>query len=99
MQGDRHNQLDLEKQKIAERLGDLEKTVARAFTRVYGDPDANPPVPSYEERIKELEKEKNLRERNKDTLIKTALGSVTIAVGAIVLWVFTVLKDAFIGHK
>jgi len=98
MQADRHNQLDLAKQKIAARLADLERTVARAFIKVYGDPDANPPVPSYEQRIKELEKLEKNREKNKDILIKTALGSVTIAVGAIVLWVFTVLRDAFIKH-
>ena len=47
----------------------------------------------------DLEKIENNREKNKQTLIKTALGSVTIAIGAVVLWVFTILKDAFVGHK
>lgn len=99
MLSDRRNPLDLEKQKIADRLADLERTVGRALNKIYGDPDSNPPVMSLETRLKELEKIENSREKNKQTLIKTALGSVTIAVGAIVLWIFTVLRDAFIGHK
>ena len=99
MPGDRNNSLDLEKQKIAERLSELEKTVGRAFNKLYGDPQANPPIPSLEARLKELEIIESNRDKNRQTLIKTALGSVTIAVGAMVLWIFTVVKDAFIGHK
>ena len=98
MTGERNNSLDLEKQRIGARLADLEKTVARAFNKIYGDPEANPPVLSLDERLKQLEKIENNREENKKTLVKTALGSVTIAVGAIVLWIFTVLREAFISH-
>ena len=99
MPGERHNPLDLEKQKVADRLGDLERTVVRAFNKLYGDPEANPPVPSLEQRLNYLESLEKGREKNKEYLIKMALGSVTIAIGAIVLWIITVLKNAFIGHK
>jgi hypothetical protein len=98
MQSERHNPLDLEKQRIGERLGELEKTVARAFNKLYGDPDANPPVPSMDARIKQLESVEKAREETKKTLVNGIIGSATIALGAIVLWIITVIRDAFIKH-
>ena len=102
MVGERNKDLDLEKQRVVSRLESLENTIKesndRLYVKIYGDPEANPPIEGIEIRLKRIESLEAGREKNKQTLIQTSLGAVTIAVGAIVLWIITVLRNAFI-HK
>jgi hypothetical protein len=82
--------------KIREEILD---TLKKMNLRIYGDLDANPPFEGYEQRIKTLETAEGNRIKNRDNVLKMAIGSVTIAIGSILWWIFGVLKDAFTrGH-
>lgn len=103
---ERDNTLDLEKLKISERLESIEKSfkveseMNRALIRkIYGDPDANPPIKGYEARLQALEKIEDDREKTKERLLQMAVGSLTIAIGGAVIWIFIVLKTAFISKQ
>lgn len=86
---------DGEKQRI-----DIQKTLRDINTKLNGDYIIYPPIIGHEQRLINLEKVENDRIKNKEGLIKLATGSITIAVGGAVIWIFNVLKDAFTkgGH-
>lgn len=65
---------------------------------LFGDQTASPPIKGrlaeYDERIRELEKVDRERIKNKDSVIKMAVGSATIALGGAVIWLANVIKEA-----
>lgn len=67
---------------------------------ILGDATIYPPVRGiieiYDARLKVLEEVEKNRKINKETMIKMATGSITIAVGGAVIWFFNVVKVAFI---
>ena len=72
--------------------------MTKMAVKIYGDDDANPPVVGMHDRIKVLEGEHKERMETKKSLLKVAVGALTMAVGAAVLWIWGVLHDAFIKH-
>ena len=96
---DKNNPLSFERLKISERLESLEKdgeATRLLLRKIYGDPDVNPPILGYEARLRKLEIVENDREQAKKNLIKMAVGSITIALGGAIIWVFDVVRAAFI---
>lgn len=81
----------------------LVEVVWKMHTNIYGDPDANPPIKGFEERVKDLEDKEKIRTNadntTRNSLLKLAVGSLTMMVGSGLLWVFITLKAAFVkGH-
>ncbi len=88
--------------KIERAENKIERHELRGFMdtiskRMNGDYLVNPPVLGHEQRLMSLEKVDADRLKNKEVILKMAIGSFTIAVGGAVMWIFVVLKDAFIG--
>lgn len=65
-------------------------------TKIYGSDDTDPPKIGMEARLKALENTEQGRNKLKHSFLKVAVGSLTMAVGAMVIWVFNVVRDAFI---
>lgn len=78
--------------------GDLADKIDRIDKFITGDPTANPPLKGINERVNALEDVEKMRIKNKDTAINMATGSIAIAVGSVVIWLATVIKEAFIKH-
>lgn len=64
--------------------------------RMNGDFDVIPPKDGHEQRISELEKEHKERKETKESFMKVAVGSLTMAIGGAVIWIFIAIKDAVI---
>ena len=99
---DKNHPLSFERLKISQNLEELMKdseATRLLLRKIYGDPDASPPILGYDARLKKLEELENIRDKTKKELIKLAVGSVTIALGGAILWVAAAVKAAFIrGH-
>lgn len=70
---------------------------------IFGDPMENPPIEGYHARLERLENErKDEKKEKRDTknnAINLAVGSAAIALGGAIIWVATVIKEAFMkGH-
>lgn len=82
----------------AARREEYQRIMKNIDVKLNGDYLIYPPLRGHEQRILDLEKVESERIKTRDWAVKTATGSITIAVGGAVIWIFNVLKDAFIKH-
>lgn len=75
---------------------DILNILQRLETKVYGDPKTIPPIIGLEDRLDNLEKIENGRLKQREGMIKIAVGSMTTAIGGAIIWLFIVIKEAFI---
>ena len=73
--------------------------MAKMHIRIYGNNEIDPPVEGHETRLRRLELVEESRLKNKREMLNLAIGSFTIAVGGVILWILSALKVMFIkGH-
>lgn len=78
---------------------ELRVLVQKMHLKYYGDPDANPPVKGFDDRLCKLERVESERIKSKEYILKLTAGSLTVAIGGAVLWVCKAVQDAFLkGH-
>jgi len=81
---------------------EIQDTLRIITTKINGDYMIYPPVLGHDQRILNLEKIEEQRatntKNNKETAVNMATGTITIAVGGAVIWIFNVLREAFIKH-
>lgn len=66
---------------------------------ITGDPMSSPPIKGCHDRLTKLEEEDQVRDKTKDTIIQTAVGSAAIAIGGALIWIAVAIKAAFMkGH-
>ncbi len=74
------------------------RQLSKMHYKIYGDDDANPPKVGFDDRLKLLESVEADRIKLKNSALKLAVGSMTMAVGGAMIWIFNVLRDGFIRH-
>lgn len=101
--------LTLEKLKIDERLREVElhmaeakpvrEEIAKSLVRMEKTLESvDGKLDSHEKRIAHIEESEEGRKKTVDNIMKVAWGALTMAIGAAVMWIFKVLKFAFLGH-
>lgn len=79
-------------------LKEIKDMLKEINTRLNGDYVIYPPVKGHEQRIIDLEKSDAEREKGKERIMSMLVGSVTIAIGSIVIGICMAVRAAFIKH-
>ena len=66
--------------------------------KIYGNPETNPPILGIDQRLRSLESIEQERVKRTEWSLKIAAGSITVGIGGAMIWIFNVLRDAFIKH-
>lgn len=80
---------------IEQRIIEGNEIFAQLKLKIYGDNEANPPIPGIDARLIKLEAIETNRLQLKKEFLKLAIGSFTIALGGVIVWIFNIFKGAF----
>lgn len=87
----------IEKQNIADSVQreQIKYLLDKLTVAIYGDKMAYPQIDGMDARLKKLEAVEDTRIFARKEMVKIAVGSMTLAIGGAVIWVFNVITDAF----